>query len=41
MSKASTSWAVVKAPMAAKLAWESESRPDMPVITVIEQKMTA
>ena len=41
MSKRSTSCAVVKAPMPAKVAWDSESRPAMPVMTVIEQKMTA
>ena len=35
-----TSWAVANPPTAAKVAWQSEICPAMPVITVIDRKIT-
>ena len=41
MPHRSTSWAVVNPPTAANVAWHSEIWPAIPVITVIERKITA
>ena len=40
MSKRCASWAVVNAPTAANVAWHSEICPAIPVITVIDRKIS-